>query len=198
MQQPLQIPPDIRCTEKTFRRGEVMLDPCAENQFLYLLTSGEATVYYQTENGEILAIYAYHPVDFFGELELLSDRKLPTLVRARTDCRVTLVHRDEVLRWLKQDFSFTQLVLRRLCEKVVEGSNERMRLSLLTIRQRYLLAIRRHEEAGDLTKLTKAKLCEEVGAPLRSLNRVIAQCGGEVRYENRRFVPLPLGQPRAL
>ena len=198
MQQTLQIPPGIRFTEKSYRRGEVMLDPCVENQFLYLLTSGEATVYYQAENGEILAIYAYHPVDFFGELELLSNRKLPTLVRARTDCRVTLVHRDEVLRWLKQDFSFTQLVLRRLCEKVVEGSDERMRLSLLTIRQRYLLAIRRHQEAGDLATLTKTQLCEEVGAPVRSLNRVIAQCSAEVQYKKRRFVPQPLFNTTAI
>ena len=187
----LSPPADLPRVEKQFRRGQIILEPTRENSFFHILIAGEADVCYQSENGEVLSMYTYRAADFFGEIELLSDRRQPLLVRARSDCRVLLLHRDALLEWLHRDFAFTRAVLKRLCEKLLEGSQARARLTLLPIRERYLLAVRRHRDMGDLDRLTKAQLCEELGVPLRSLNRVAAGCRGLVEYRGKRFYALP-------
>ena len=47
----------------------------------------------------------------------------------------------------------------------------------------------RHKQLGSLGVLTKEQLMNEVCTPLRSLNRILAQCRAEglVKYEAHRF-----------
>lgn len=70
----LSPPADLPRVEKQFRRGQIILEPTRENSFFHILIAGEADVCYQSENGEVLSMYTYRAADFFGEIELLSDR----------------------------------------------------------------------------------------------------------------------------
>lgn len=170
----LSPPADLPRVEKQFRRGQIILEPTRENSFFHILIAGEADVCYQSENGEVLSMYTYRAADFFGEDRTAvrpaaaaagaGPQRLPGAAAA-PGRPAGMAHRD---------FAFTRAVLKRLCEKLLEGSQARARLTLLPIRERYLLAVRRHRDMGDLDRLTKAQLCEELGVPLRSLNRVAA------------------------
>lgn len=182
-----QTPPPVPYRELVFPAGSSILSGLEESDSLFLLTAGTADVLYWGLDGESMRIYRYTAPDLFGEVELLTGRRQPLPIEAAEDCTVLRVAREEALRWLEMDFSFCRSLLERLCEKLYDNMYCRTEQRYLTQRQRYLLAIQRHDRAGTLHALTKASLCQELGVPLRSLNRVIAQCWDQVCFEKGRF-----------
>lgn len=181
------VPKDLRCSHRTFGSGEYILNGLEENNSLYLLTEGSADVVFRYEDGEDIRVYRYTAPDFFGEIELLSDRRQPLPVIAAAECRVAVIPKQDALIWLRRDFEFAQYVMKRLCEKMYDNMYKRTELRFMTQRQRLLLSLMRHRSAGDLERLSKSELCAELGIPLRSLNRVIAQCADKVVYKNKHF-----------
>ena len=104
------------------------------------------------------------------------------MVRATTDCTVYLVAKRDFLQWLKEDPGFSFFLLKRMSEKLLDNSDRMTRLSLLTMRERYLLSIYNHHHACDLDSLSKARIAEEICAPIRSLNRLVAENRELVSY----------------
>jgi len=182
-----RIPDEIAHTERSFRRGESILSDLEENDSLYLLQSGAADVVFRNIDGENLRIYRYEAPDFFGEVELLTDYRQPLPIIAVEDCRVSVISAEETMKWLRTDFSFCLHVMRRLCEKMYDDMYSRTDQRFLTQKQRLLKAYQVYAGRNELETLTKQTLCEELGIPLRSLNRIIAQCSDTVVYEKKRF-----------
>jgi len=190
-----RIPDGVVYAERSYRRGEYILSDLEESDSLYILRSGAADVVFRNIDGENLRIYRYEAPDFFGEVELLTDHHQPLPVVAVGDCRVSVIQSAEAMKWLKADFPFCLHMMRRLCEKMYDDMYSRTDQRFLTQKQRLLKAYKRHPERGELKTLTKQALCEELGIPLRSLNRVIAQCSDTVTYKNKHFQTVrPLGE----
>ncbi len=190
-----RIPDGIAYTERTFRHGEYILSDLEESDSLYILRSGAADVVFRNIDGENLRIYRYEALDFFGEVELLTDCHQPLPVVAVGDCRVVIVSATEAMKWLKADFPFCLHMMRRLCEKMYDDMYGRTDQRFLTQKQRLMKAYERHAMKNELQTLTKQALSEEIGAPMRSLNRIIAQCSDTVKYENKHFhIVKPFGK----
>ena len=183
-----QLPPPVSYREESFPAGSDILSGLDSNDSLFLLTAGVADVIYWGLDGESMRIYRYRAPDLFGEVELLTGRSQPLPVVAAEDCTVLRIQRGEALRWMERDFSFCRGLMERLCEKLYDNMYCRTEQRYLTQRQRYLLAIKRHARQGTLSAVTKASLCQELAIPLRSLNRVVAQCREQVRYEKGKFL----------
>lgn len=181
------IPKDIHFQDLFFPKGSHILSDLEENNHFFILTEGAADVMYYGPDGESMRIYRYLPVDFFGEIEMLTDHRQPMPVIATQDCHVLRLSHTEVLRWMERDFDFCRHILSRMCEKLLCGMTGRTQMRYLTQRQRYLLAMDSHAKAGELSLLTKEALCQELSIPLRSLNRIIAQCSHRFHYENGVF-----------
>lgn len=190
----IRIPSHIRTKTEYFRSGDYILDGLEANDYLYFLVKGDADVLSFTEDGDIVCLYHYHEGDFFGELELFSKRKIPYPVQAAGDCETVMIEKREVLKWLKEDDEFCLLLLGTMADKILDNSQDRVELRTMKGKQRYLLAMRRHERKGDLSSLTKEELCQETALPLRSLNRIIAQCRESYGYRNGRFFKSPGAQ----
>jgi len=182
-----EIPEGIVYTKRAFRHGEYILSDLAENDSLYLLKSGAADVVFRNIDGENLRIYRYEAPDFFGEVELLTDYRQPLPIIAVGDCSVIVVSAQEAMKWLQSDFSFCLHMMRRLCEKMYDGMYSRIDQRFLTQKQRLLKVYETYRSRNELETLTKQALCDELGIPLRSLNRVIAQCSDTVVYEKKHF-----------
>lgn len=181
------VPKGISCQPVFYPRGSYILSDLEENNNFFILTEGVADVMYFGSDGESMRICRYLPVDFFGEIEMLTEHRQPMPVIAVQDCRVLRLPHREVLRWMEQDFDFCRHILSRMCEKLLRGMTGRTQMRYLTQRQRYLLAMESHAKAGELPSLTKEALCQELSIPLRSLNRIIAQCADRFCYRNRGF-----------
>lgn len=181
------IPEYINYIEKRYPKNSTIINPIEDNNYLYILVDGTATVFYEGRNGEILHIYEYNAIDFFGELEILSNRKEPLHIKAKTDCLVKIISKENVLRWMKEDFDFNLYLIKGICEKLLIDSDKMVKLSLMNIKERYFCSIERHLKIGNLEKLTKSQLCDEVKVPLRSINRIIKDNRNVIDYENKKF-----------
>ncbi len=181
------LPQDISAQELHFSKGQHILSDLEENRYFFILLEGAADVMYYGPDGETMRIYHYLPVDFFGEIEMLTDHRQPMPVIAARDSRVLRIPHREVLSWMERDFQLSRHILERMCEKLLFSVTGRTQTRYLTQRQRYLLAMESYWKDGTLDTLTKEALCQELSVPLRSLNRIVAQCSDQFVFENGRF-----------
>jgi len=174
---------------KKHKKGSLIIHPHEHNDYLYILTAGIAEVYRQTYDGTMLSLYIYEAYSCFGEIEIFNE-KIKTLgVIAKQNCETIAIHKAMVYEWMKTDFQFNFYLMKQLASKLILSSDTAAQLSLLTAKDRLLLCIHNHYKIGDLDTLTKQMLSSEVCAPIRSLNRSIAQCINEgfITYQNKKF-----------
>ena len=174
---------------KKHKKGSLIIHPHVQNDYLYILTAGIAEVYRQTYDGKMLSLYIYEAYSCFGEIEIFNE-KIKTLgVIAKQNCETIAIHKAMVYEWMKTDFQFNFYLMKQLASKLILSSDTAAQLSLLTAKDRLLLSIHNHYKIGDLDTLTKQMLSSEVCAPIRSLNRSIAQCINEgfIHYKNKKF-----------
>lgn len=182
----VSIPQDIGYKRVLYRKGsEILWGP--DNESLFILEEGTADVIFYGDDDETMRIYRYKAPDIFGEVEVLTDRRSQLEITAVTDCVICKISRDEALRWMEKDFSFSLHIMQRLCEKLMEDTDKQLRLKFRNSRERYLESMLRHAEDGSLNELTKIQLCEELCIPLRSLNRAIAQCRDRFIFKDGHF-----------
>ena len=110
-------------------------------------------------------------------------------ITASEDCEIALLTKESVLLWASSDKDFCRFLLEQMSFKIAENSNAYIRSSSMTLKERILHCLYRHDQFGTLHTLNKEKLANEVCAPLRSLNRVIAECKEEklVDYRKHQF-----------
>ncbi len=173
--------------ERRFSAGNIILSNFSNEQYFCILLSGKATVYYEGSDGELMMVYDYRSVDFFGEVEILSDRKTPLLIIAKTDCVVRMISPHILIEQMKHNFELTRFIIKSLCDRMLASSDERVKLIMLTLRERYLVTIWRHFKQESLCELSKAQLTEQIFSPIRSLNRVIADCKDIIVFKDKKF-----------
>ncbi len=189
-------PTDIKqeFIRRTYPKDSSIIHPSEDNHYLYILTSGIAEVFRQSPGGSMISLYRYEAYGCFGEVEIFN-RDIKTLnVTAKTDCEIVALHETAVFRWMQQDFDFTKYLMEHMAAKLISSSDTVAKLSLLTVKDRILYSIHAHYKIGDLERLTKQELASEVCAPLRSLNRSIAQCMDEnfIEYKKKKFKVLSI------
>lgn len=171
------------------KKGSLIIHPHEQNNYLYILITGRAEVYRLSYEGAMLSLYIYDSYSCFGEIEIFNE-KIKTLgVISIENCETIAIHKTKVYEWMKIDFNFNFHIIKQLTSKLTLSSDTTAKLSLLTIKDRILLSIHNHYKIGDLDNLTKQILSNEVCAPIRSLNRSIAQCIKEsvISYKDKKF-----------
>lgn len=174
---------------RNHKKGSLIIFPDEENSYLYILIKGSTEVYRQSLEGTMVSLCLYNAYSCFGELEIFNKAIKTFGVIAKTDCETISMHRKTVLNWMRLDFDFTLYLVEQLAMKLVLGGEATARLSLLTVKDRILNSVYAHLRVGDLNQLTKPQLAVEVCAPIRSVNRSIAQCirEGFLNYEHKKF-----------
>ncbi len=174
---------------KRHKKGSLIIHPHEQNNYLYILTTGMAEVYRQSYEGAMFSLYIYNSYSCFGEIEIFNE-KIKTLgVIAKQNCETIAIHKKTVYEWMKNDFNFNLYIIKQLASKLTLSSDTAAKLSLLTVKERILFSIHNHYKMGDLDNLTKQILLSEVSAPIRSLNRSIAECINEgiISYKDKKF-----------
>lgn len=174
---------------KKYRQGETILYPDEKNRKLYLLTDGTINIYKQAYNGTIIAIRSYKAPTYFGEMEIFNEDYRTVNVVAQKDCQVYILDKEYVIQWIHLDPDLAIHFIEELTKRLANTSEIRLKLSLLTIKERILYSLYTHHQLKDLDKLTKKQVCDEVSAPRRSVNRSLAECidEGYITYENKKF-----------
>lgn len=174
---------------KKHKKSSLILHPHEQNNYLYILTTGQAEVYRQSYVGTMLSLYIYNSYSCFGEIEIFNDNIKTLGVIAKEDCETIAIYKTKVYEWMQLDFNFNFYLIKQLASKLVLSSDTAAQLSLLSAKDRILLSLHNHYKVGDLDNLTKQILSSEVCAPIRSLNRSIAECINEgfIDYKGKKF-----------
>ncbi len=183
---PKQLRPFLQ--KKEFCRGEPILHSGEENQNIYLVTKGDAIGYVEGWNGSLIFVERYGPGDLFGELEVFCEGLRTIGITAQTACTVYLLHKQYLLAWMEQDFSFTQALIRHLAEAMHRYADNVTQLQLMTVEERVKKCILTYEAMGMLDKLDKKALMAGSMASLRSVNRAVSRLEeeGAVRVREKR------------
>lgn len=172
---------------KILNENETILFAETENNYVYFLFEGKAEAYVPNLQGSFANIYVYEPGSFFGELEQFYVGRKPVEISAMTPCVVDMLHKDDFFDWMKKDFEITKFIIREIAYKLIVNSEYIEELSLLTVKERLLRCIATHYYRGDIGRLTKEQITKETKAPIRSINRAMAECTkqGILCYQNK-------------
>lgn len=175
--------------KKSFLRGNNVIHPAVNNDYLFFLIKGEVEVKQFTYEGNEILLKELKAFDIFGELEIFDKGFKTNAVVTVTNCEVIKLHRDYVFEWMKVDHGFSKCLFDIIVNRYIQTCSRTDNLATLTIKQRLLLNIFKHYERGDLHSVQKNRLIQEVGAPKRSLNRVLKECidEGYVKYSEKQF-----------
>lgn len=175
--------------KRTYPKGTSVILQGYSNQSLYFITKGSVEVCMQTHQDVNISLRTHEATDCFGVLEIF-DKELKTQsVICKSESTIVVLNKKYVLEWMKLDFEFNLYIINLLssCFRLVK--NVATTLSSLSIKERILLSVYKHNIAGDLETLNKKALIQEIRAPLRSLNRSLAQCitEGYLLFEDEKF-----------
>ncbi len=173
----INIPDSIKehFLEVNYKKNDNIIMQGDDNEYLFTLKSGTVEVSMITYQGQKLALRIHKPSDTFGILEIFNSELKTQNVIALTDCTVIKLHKDYVLQWMKEDFTFTLFIIDLLEQCFMQANSMAFSLASMTLRERILISIYQHYNAGTINKLTKAKLIQDTNAPRRSLNRSLKE-----------------------
>lgn len=174
----------------TYKSGaEIISLTGISKSYLYIIISGVTGIFKESAYGTVISVSTLSSGDIFGETEIFSPDKKPYSVQTKTECSIILVPKDTVFQWMREVFDFSLFLCETLTRRMCITSDTMSRIALLPIKARVLGCISSHQLDGTLQELTKDELISQVGAPLRSINRVIMECSraGLIEYKNKRF-----------
>lgn len=172
-----------------FQANSTILYAEEENYYVYFLMEGIAEAYIQSPQGAFASLYLYKAGSFFGEIEQFYHGRKPVEITAVSDCTVDLMHRNDFLDWLHKDFEVTTYIIKEISYKLINSSEQFEEVLLMTVKERLLRCIALHHYKNNLDTLTKNQLAKEVNSPIRSINRVIAECAKQeiICYKNKKI-----------
>lgn len=178
--------------KKTIKKGQTILYAEQKNDYLYFLLAGTAEATILDEQGHVSTLYLYRKGDFFGEFEPFYTGSRPVEITAFTTCDVYLLHHSDFLRWLESNFTATKFFIGELSKKLILNATLIDQMTHLTIKERILNSVARHQADHTLEYLTKKQLLKEVNAPLRSLNRELNNLQNEqiIEYNQQKITVL--------
>lgn len=185
------MPPGIKekLVRKQYSAGSPILLSGHDNFFVFFLLQGEAEAFVQSAGGTAATVYIYKSNSVFGEIEPFYDELKPVSITSTTACTIDILHKTDFIDWLRNDFDAVSALISIIAEKLVESSQLIEELSLMNVRERVLRCVAVHYHRNRLHLITKKQISLEVSAPLRSVNRAIANCTKEglFCYENKQI-----------
>lgn len=182
----------VKLKRKNYKKNSTIIFAEEENNFVYFLVEGLAEAYILAPQGSFSSLHLYKAGSFFGEIEQFYEGRKPVEITAITDCVVDILHKKDFLDWLRNDFEATKFLIAEISYKLVINAELVEEVLLLTVKERLLRCIASHQYRNNLDKLTKEQVTKEANAPMRSINRAIAECSDQniISYKNKRFTIL--------
>lgn len=172
------IPKDTKrkLKRKTYEPNATIVFAEKPNEYVHFIIEGIAEAYVPNEDGAYANIYTYKPGNFFGEVEQFYSGRKPVEISAITACTTDRLHKDDFLNWMSADFEAVKFLIREIAHKLIANSERIEEILHLTVKERLLRCIALNHHRGRLDNITKAQIGVEINAPIRSVNRALAEC----------------------
>lgn len=148
-----------------------------EQHVLYFLVEGQLQCSHYHLNGKLAVIALSTPFAAIGDLEILSDARVTSNVKATQDTIMLGISRSVVHRYGAEDPRFLRFLLDQLREKVFASNSLHVNQVLPVINRLaiYILTQSRNGERQEVSLPSKEEFASLLGITPRHLNRVLKQ-----------------------
>jgi len=107
-----------RFKERTYAKGEAIVNQGTMGIGLFILESGRADVIYDAADGDRTVVYQLGSTDFFGELSLLDDAPRTASVVATEDAKCLVLAQLDFMDALREDADIPIVMLREMARRL--------------------------------------------------------------------------------
>ncbi len=187
-----------RLVPRRFSAGQIIFHHGDPGGLLYIISSGKVKITHSTPDGQEALLAIFGPGDFFGELALLDASPRSATVEALEPTETMTLHREEFIRYIKNNPLFALHVLHTLAQHIRRLNNQISDIFFLDLparlaRQLVQLAEQHGKDTADGTQiqlsLTQTDLAEMTGATRVSINKALGRFrrANWVKVSGRKF-----------
>lgn len=189
----VQIAPHF--TERRYRRGQLLFHQNDPGDSLWVLAEGLVKVTVTSPMGDEMLLVTLTPPETFGELSLIDRRPRSASVEVLEPARVFILGEAEWTDLLKNDFAFTQAVLRSVADMVRRLTDQASDFAFLDLHGRVAKLLVRFADESRLREgeaivldlgLTQTDIARMVGGSRQSINQILHALQGRGYIELRR------------
>ena len=107
-----------RFKERTYAKGEAIVNQGTMGICLFILESGRADVIYDAADGDRTVVNQLGSTDFFGELSLLDDAPRTASVVATEDAKCLVLAQLDFMDALREDADIPIVMLREMARRL--------------------------------------------------------------------------------
>lgn len=185
--------------ERNYKKGQIVFTQGDPSGSLYFVMSGRVKVFVTSERGDEMVFITLGPLGCFGELALVDGLPRSATVEVVEACRLLVLQRDAVRRFMHDHPQVTDALLRMIGSLVRRLSDQAADFVFLDLHGRLaklLIALaEENDEDGGKTPvvelpLTQSDLARMVGGTRQSVNQIlhIFADRGYIELDRRKIV----------
>ena len=168
------------CILRCFISDSIVLikDQVVKN--VYFICSGSVRAVNEFGNGRLFSIATIGPMNFLGELEILSgESNCVYTVEAITDCTIIQIPKDGFLKWLDCDHNFAMNTVKRIAKKMYNSAyrnSEVLSYSTIYLLTSFIIGLikqKANSEENAVIDKNREQIAAELGVSVRTINRNI-------------------------
>jgi len=166
---------------KEYSKGQLICHQDMQYEYFYIIVKGYANISLTAENGKKYSQAIYKNGDYFGELEIFDNKPYICSIEALTDIQVIRIGRENFLKWIDKDRSFSLHIMKTLCDSFYKLSKLAGENTLYSLKYRlcnyllYRLDSGVKSSSGIEINVNKEQLSEQFAVTSRSINRILQQ-----------------------
>lgn len=171
-----------RKTIKTVKKGEPLFDEGEHINGMFCIKSGVCKVSKISDNGREQIINLVKRGDFIGERSLMNDEVANLKATALNDMEICFIPRDEVVKGLNSNRSFSMSILKEMANSLKKTDNTIVQMAQKTVKQRlahtllYLDESFGVKENGAINiQLTREDIANIIGTATESAIRLLSE-----------------------
>jgi signal transduction histidine kinase len=105
---------DAAAQEQRYEPGDLL---CREGEIgrrLFIISEGEAEIFVQTDENQLILVKNVGPADYFGEMALINDAPRAATVRAITKCSTLEIDREAFVATIDQNPALLRSIVRQI------------------------------------------------------------------------------------
>jgi CRP/FNR family cyclic AMP-dependent transcriptional regulator len=157
--------------ERPMQAGEVLFRRGDRESFMIAIVEGTVRVTIPSADGRERILAIFHPDDVLGEIALLDGKPRTADAIARSDGRLLVFERRDLLPVLRAVPDMTLALMELLCARLRRTSDQVEEQSFLDLATRLARALLRMADTDGHVVATQRDLAELVGATRESVNR---------------------------
>lgn len=186
----------------TCTAGQVLLEPRASSEVLFLLKKGRVQLYRLSAEGKKLIVAEVKPGGFFGEMAVLGQTMGESFAEAAEDSLLCAMSRTDVQRLLHEHPDIALHVVEHLARRLRDAEAQLETLAYDRLEARLAAVLLREVDSRDqcVRGLSQQEIAEMIGSTRESVTRLLNQMArqGLITIQRREIRIVDAAQVRAL